>query len=46
MTAIDQIKERRYPKKVAEYAGDILLCGISYHREAKTHSCRIEHWTV
>ena len=45
-TAIDQIKEKHYLEKVAEYTGDILLCGISYDREAKTHSCRIEHWTV
>ncbi len=45
-TAIDQIKEKHYPEKVADYTGDILLCGISYDREAKTHSCQIEHWTV
>ena len=40
--AIAQIKERRYQDKVAEYTGDILLVGISYDREAKTHQCRIE----
>ena len=45
-TAISQIKENHYPEKVADYTGDILLCGISYDREAKTHSCQIEHWTV
>ncbi len=45
-TAIDQIKEKHYPEKVADYTGDILLCGISYDREAKTHSCRIERCTV
>ena len=45
-TAISQIKQKRYPEKVAEYSGDLLLCGISYDREAKTHSCRIERWTV
>ena len=45
-TAISQIKQKRYPEKVAEYSGDLLLCGISYDREAKTHSCQIEHWTV
>ncbi|MCR5157963.1 MAG: ATP-binding protein [Prevotella sp.] len=45
-TAIDQIHQKHYPEKVADYTGDILLCGISYDREAKTHSCRIEHWTV
>ena len=41
-TAIDQIKRREYPAKVAEYSGDILLVGISYDRETKTHTCRIE----
>jgi hypothetical protein len=46
VTAISQIKQRHYPEKVAEYSGDLLLCGISYDREAKTHSCQIEHWTV
>ncbi len=41
-TAIDQIKRREYPAKVAEYSGDILLVGISYDRETKTHTCKIE----
>ncbi len=41
-TAIDQIHERRYPEKVAEYKGDILLVGISYDKKAKTHQCKIE----
>ncbi|MCR5159121.1 MAG: PD-(D/E)XK nuclease domain-containing protein [Prevotella sp.] len=45
-TAIDQIHQKHYPEKVADYTGDILLCGISYDREAKTHSCQIEHWTL
>lgn len=40
--AIDQIKRKDYPAKVAEYAGDILLVGINYDRETKTHSCVIE----
>ena len=40
--AIDQIKRKEYPAKVAEYAGDLLLVGISYDRETKQHSCRIE----
>ena len=43
-TAISQIKQKRYPEKVAEYSGDLLLCGISYDREAKTHSCQIERF--
>ena len=42
--AIAQIKERRYQDKVAEYTGDIVLVGISYDKEAKTHQCKIETW--
>ena len=43
-TGIDQIKERRYPQKVAEYTGDILLVAISYDVETKQHTCHIERW--
>ena len=43
-SGIDQIKERNYPQKVAEYTGDILLVGISYDTDTKQHSCRIEQW--
>jgi hypothetical protein len=39
--AIAQIKERRYWEKVSEYAGDMLLVGISYDRDTKTHQCKI-----
>ena len=41
-TAIDQIKQRDYPAKVAEYSGEMLLVGISYDRKTKEHQCRIE----
>ncbi len=41
-TAISQIKQRNYPSKLQEYTGDILLVGISYDKESKTHSCKIE----
>jgi hypothetical protein len=43
-TAIDQIKRKEYPAKIAEYSGDILLVGINYDKQSKTHSCRIERW--
>ena len=39
--AIDQIIRKDYPAKVAEYAGKLLLVGISYDRDSKQHSCRI-----
>lgn len=40
--AIDQIKRKEYPAKLEDYAGNILLVGISYNRGTKTHNCRIE----
>ena len=40
--AIDQIKRKQYPAKVADYAGKLLLVGINYDKEQKTHTCRIE----
>ena len=43
--AIGQIKHKEYPAKVAEYIGDILLVGINYDRETKTHTCKIERYT-
>ena len=41
-TALDQIKQKDYPAKIAEYTGDILLVGINYDKEAKQHTCKIE----
>lgn len=41
-TAIEQIKRRQYPAKVAQYADDLLLVGITYERETKRHVCCIE----
>ena len=43
-TAIDQIKRKQYPAKIAEYTGDILLVGINYDRDSKLHTCRIERY--
>ena len=40
--AIDKIKRRQYPAKLADYADRLLLVGINYDRETKTHSCKIE----
>ena len=41
-TAIDQIKRKQYPAKVAQYTDNLLLVGINYNRETKSHECRIE----
>ncbi len=43
-SAIAQIHRRQYPAKVAEHATDLLLVGINYDREKKTHECQIERW--
>ena len=42
ITAISQIKQKHYPEKILEYTGNILLAGITYDRETKQHTCRIE----
>ena len=41
-TAIDQIKRKEYPAKLAEYTGEIMLVGINYDKETKQHTCKIE----
>ncbi len=45
-TAIDQIKRKEYPVKIAEYTGNILLVGINYDKETKQHSCKIETMAI
>ena len=44
-TAIDQIRERDYPEILKPFSADILLVGISYDRDSKQHTCRIERIT-
>ena len=41
-TAIDQIKERKYPEALEKYKDNLLLVAISYDSKTKEHSCRIE----
>ena len=43
-TAIDQIKRKQYPAKVAQYTDNLLLVGINYDRKTKKHDCRIEKY--
>lgn len=45
-TALDQIRRKEYPSKVAQYADNLLLVGISYDPKTKKHKCRIESATV
>ncbi|MCC8048649.1 MAG: PD-(D/E)XK nuclease domain-containing protein, partial [Oscillospiraceae bacterium] len=40
--AIAQIKEKNYPESLRDYKGRLLLVGINYNREAKTHECAVE----
>ena len=43
-TAISQIKRQQYPGKVAHYTDNLLLVGINYDKQKKTHECRIERY--
>ena len=43
-SAIDQIKRKQYPAKVAEHTANLLLVGINYDRETKLHTCHIEKY--
>lgn len=43
-TALEQIKQKNYPAKVADYTGNILLVGINYDKETKKHTCKIENF--
>ena len=44
--AIAQIKEKKYVAALKEYQGNLLLAGINYDRETKTHTCVIEKMVV
>ena len=41
-TAIAQIQRQDYPSRLEHYRGNLILVGISYDKEAKTHECCIE----
>ena len=43
-TAIQQIHDKHYPEVLDTYTGNILLVGISYDKESKKHSCKIERY--
>ena len=43
-SALSQIKERKYFDSLAHYKGRLLLIGINYDEEQKTHTCEIEEW--
>lgn len=41
-TALQQIKDKKYPESIMDYTGEILLVGINYDKTSKEHQCRIE----
>ena len=43
-TALQQIKNKRYPESILNYTGEILLVGINYDKTSKEHQCRIEKY--
>ena len=43
-TALQQIKDKRYPESIFDYTGAILLVGINYDKESKKHQCLIEKY--
>ena len=45
-TAISQIKNRRYPEKLSQLTDNLLLVGISYNKETKKHTCKIEKYSA
>ncbi len=42
--AIRQIREKNYGGELKDYAGEMLLVGISYDRKTKEHRCVIERY--
>lgn len=43
-SAIEQIKDKKYPQVFEGYGSDILLVGISYDEKTKRHECMIEKY--
>ena len=43
-TALQQIKNKKYPESILNYTGEILLVGINYDKTSKEHQCRIEKY--
>ena len=39
--AIQQIQDKRYPKILENYGGEVILVGISYDKKTKKHVCEI-----
>ena len=44
LSALDQIKEKRYFDSLSHYEGNLIFVGINYDEDKKTHECRIERF--
>ncbi|MCL1990000.1 MAG: ATP-binding protein [Defluviitaleaceae bacterium] len=44
--ALAQIKERNYASALTDYEGNLLLVGINYDKDKKTHTCEIEQMSL
>ena len=42
VSALQQIKDRKYPDSIQDYTGDILLVWINYSKKDKKHECVIK----
>lgn len=43
-TALQQIKDKKYPESLLQYTGNILIVAISYDKKSKVHQCMIEKY--
>jgi len=44
VSALQQIKDKKYPDSIQKYAGNVLLVGINYSKKEKKHECMIEEY--
>lgn len=44
VTALQQIKDKKYLDSIQSYAGDVLLVGINYSKKEKKQECVIEEY--
>lgn len=44
VSALQQIKDKKYPDSIQKYAGNILLVEINYSKKEKKHECVIEEY--
>ena len=45
VTALQQIKDKKYTESLSDYTGNILMVGINYDKSGKKHECIIEKYS-